>query len=154
MTVLGVDEQDTLERALEARFPWASDAQIREVTQLVGERLRSRNFSKGFTAELREDAQEMGELIARIVGPAPATPGRVRRILSSLSNRLPKRRRRTWVVWPSVRHERALQASYYNIKRPEREYKSPPKILLLAKRRARALRLRLIRIRRNDDTIR
>lgn len=84
---MGIGERGTLERALEQRFPWASDAQIREAAALVSERLRSRNFSKGFTADLRRDAEDMGDLVARIVGPAPTSPGRARRLLSSLENR-------------------------------------------------------------------
>ena len=81
---MGLAEQGTLERALERQFPWASDTKIREVANLVAENLSSRDFSGGFTPELRRDAEDLGEYIAYLVGPAPAVRGRVRRSLSRL----------------------------------------------------------------------
>ena len=74
MPLQGTAEQNTLEQALVRQIPWASDWEIQRVTKLVSSRMDSHDFSKGFTSQMRQDAQRMGASIAKIVPPPPSIP--------------------------------------------------------------------------------
>lgn len=67
----GTNQHAAYHDAIEHQFPWASEKNVVKATEIVAYRMDSQNFSFGYTKELREDAQRLGEDLAHIVGPPP-----------------------------------------------------------------------------------
>ena len=72
-----VQQQNAFEKLLGRQCPWAPRARVQEAAELLETRMADAGVEEqeSFTMAMLLDALKVGQEVAKIMGPAPQTPG-------------------------------------------------------------------------------